>query len=80
MIDTDSGVVYRKEQFAEGTSLPEELIVRDKRYTMSEIVNLCESVGFEVLWSRFVSAGKWEISLSPTDAKAKEILIFCKKK
>ena len=37
MIDTDSGVVYRKEQFESGGLLPAELIVRDKRFTPEEI-------------------------------------------
>ena len=79
MIDTDSDIVYRKEQFAKGSRLPAELLVRDKRYKKSEIIDLCRGIGFEVLWSRYVSASKWEISLSPTDVRAKEILLFCKK-
>lgn len=79
MIDRDTRIVYRKEQFSEGTELPTELIVRDRRYTEDEIVQMCQSAGLQVLWSRFVQAGHWETALAGNDRKAKEILLFCKK-
>ncbi|MBR6069047.1 MAG: GNAT family N-acetyltransferase [Ruminococcus sp.] len=75
LLDTDTGIVYRREQFRTGRSLPVELIVRDKRFFDYEIVGLCKSVGFIVNEVRFVNAARWEQSLSPIDHKAKEILI-----
>jgi 2-polyprenyl-3-methyl-5-hydroxy-6-metoxy-1,4-benzoquinol methylase/GNAT superfamily N-acetyltransferase len=78
-IDTDTNIVYRKEQFIRGNSLPAELIVRDKRFARKEIERMCVSVGLEVIWSRYVSAGKWNVPLSKHNNKAKEILLLCKK-
>jgi len=78
-VDTDTHLVYRREQFTEGRSLPAELIVRDKRYTMLEIQGLCESVGFEVLEKKYTNASDWRVSHAATSEKAKEILLICKK-
>ena len=78
MLDTETSIVYRKEQFAEGTTLPAELVVRDRRYRQQDIESLCRSVGLEVIWSRFVRAGRWSESLD--SGSAKEILVFCKKR
>ncbi|MBF0613175.1 MAG: class I SAM-dependent methyltransferase [Magnetococcales bacterium] len=79
MIESESGIVYRREQFLMGNRLPEEFIVRDKRYTATEIAELCSSCGLEVLWSRFVRAGQWDLPLKNIDPKAKEILLLCRK-
>lgn len=76
MIDTDTSIVYRREQFTYGDSLPVELVVRDKRYTEQEIRALCIDAGLHVIWSRFVNAGKWEEHV-PSD-EAKEVLLLCK--
>ena len=80
MVDTDSNIVYRKEQFVLGDDLPDELIVRDKRFENSEITELCENAQLDVVWSRYVSAGSWNTSLRSTDNGAKEILMLLKKK
>lgn len=80
MIEKKSQIVYRREQFKIGQKLPEELIVRDKRYTMQEIMDLCAASGLNVIWSRFVRAGAWETPLVNIDQKAKEILLLCQKK
>jgi len=77
MIEDDTNIVYRKEQFLSGNDLPVELIVRDKRFTKAEIESMCESVGLKVLFSRFVNARNWEVELNPTDKAAKEILVKC---
>src|SRR5579884_3108468 len=74
IIDKDNQVVYRKEQFVRGESLPRELLIRDKRFTKEQIELLCAQVGLDVLWSRFVRAGKWRDALPRFDPKAKEIL------
>jgi 2-polyprenyl-3-methyl-5-hydroxy-6-metoxy-1,4-benzoquinol methylase len=79
MIDRDSKVIYRKEQFMAGTSLPAELLVRDRRFTRDEIEAMCVRVGFKVKWSRFVRAGAWDKPLDPQSDAAKEILLLCEK-
>lgn len=80
MIDTDTTIVYRKEQFAAGHSLPEELIIRDRRFIKNEIEEMCKVAGLDVLCSRFVSAGRWDSSLDRHNSAAKEILLLCKKR
>ena len=79
MIDKDTNIVYRREQFHIKNQLPQELIVRDYRYSKEEIEKICRDIGFEVIFSRYVQAGKWEIELNATDNNAKEILLLCKK-
>lgn len=80
MIDTQTKIVYRREQFSGGSELPQELIVRDLRYRKSEIEEMCEEIGLKVIWSRYVQAGNWDIELNSTNPKAKEILVLCQKK
>ncbi len=79
MIDKDTNIVYRREQFNTENQLPQELIVRDYRYTKIDIEQMCISAGLEVIFSRYIQAGKWEVELEATDKKAKEILLLCKK-
>lgn len=79
LIDKETGIVYRREQFKNGRSMPVELIVRDKRFYDTEIVELCKSVGFEIDFVRFVNASDWNNELQPLSPKAKEILIKCRK-
>jgi 2-polyprenyl-3-methyl-5-hydroxy-6-metoxy-1,4-benzoquinol methylase len=78
-IEEDTKIVYRKEQFTRGTSLPVELFVRDKRFTKNEIIGMCEAIGFEIIYTRYVNARDWETGFSPTQGSAKEILVKCKK-
>lgn len=77
LVDTQTHIIYRKEQFKKGNQLPEELLVRDRRFTMPEIESMCGHAGLEVIWSRYVGAGKWNESKSALEAK--EILVFCRK-
>ena len=79
MLDEETHIIYRREQFVEGRSLPKELLVRDRRFTMDEIRSMCEAAGLHVLLSRYVSASNWEIPLTSTDSHAKEILLKCQK-
>lgn len=79
MVDEETHVIYRREQFTTGQDLPKELLVRDRRFTMDEIIEMCENAGLQVLLARYVSATNWEKSLSITDPHAKEILLKCKK-
>jgi len=79
MIDKDTNIVYRREQFNVKNQLPQELIVRDYRYTKIDIEQMCKKAGLKVIFSRYIQAGKWEVELEATDKKAKEILLLCKK-
>jgi 2-polyprenyl-3-methyl-5-hydroxy-6-metoxy-1,4-benzoquinol methylase/GNAT superfamily N-acetyltransferase len=77
--DEDYGVAYRKEQFQGDTIAPCELIVRDRRYSRNSISDLFKNVGFEILNLRFVKLNDWNRDLGPSDDKAKEMLLVCKK-
>lgn len=79
LINTDDGLVYRKEQFSDDNEVFAEYVVADKRYTKSEIEHLFTCEGFTIVESRYVQAGHWDIPLEATDAKAKEILLILKR-
>ena len=79
MIDPEEQLVYRKEQFVLGGTLPVEMLVRDRRFRAKELEDICKDSGLEILWSRFVKLGNWEASLDARDEKAKEILVLCQK-
>lgn len=79
MIDTETHLVYRKEQFTKGFELPVELIVRDRRFTMEEIVTMCKKAGFSVAWAQYANAADWGKKYKSTDLHAKEILLICQK-
>jgi hypothetical protein len=76
MIDEITEIVYRKEQFTQGTDLPAQLLVRDRRYRKRDIEALCMRNGLNVSWSRYVRAGAWDTPLQPEDDNAKEILLL----
>lgn len=78
IIDTDSGLVYRKEQFDNGSELSAEYIIRDKRYTMDEITKILTDTGFTVIEKRYTHAGFSEF-YAPDDNNAKEILVVAEK-
>lgn len=80
LIDSESGIVFRKEQFSEDGLLSSELIVRDRRYTEKEVLSMCQMEGVEPLTHGFVQAGAWGKYLQPTDPKAKEILFIGEKR
>lgn len=79
MVDRDTKIVYRKEQFEAGTTLPAELVIRDRRYRKDEIEGICRKAGLDVVWSRFVRAGHWDEALDHNNDGAKEILLFCRR-
>jgi 2-polyprenyl-3-methyl-5-hydroxy-6-metoxy-1,4-benzoquinol methylase/GNAT superfamily N-acetyltransferase len=76
ILDPKTHIVYRKEQFdREGNRLPCELIVRDRRYSRDELIQMCNSVGFLMLDTKYVAVGRWgKPSLAGTNIRAKEIL------
>jgi 2-polyprenyl-3-methyl-5-hydroxy-6-metoxy-1,4-benzoquinol methylase len=79
MMDSETKIIYRKEQFSAGNSLPAELIVRDRRYLKADIEKLCRNAGLEVVWSKFIRAGQWDDPQEVDGDRAKEILVYCKK-
>lgn len=79
-IDTKKKIVYRKEQFSEDRQLPVEHIIRDKRYSMDEISKILEKNNFEIITKRYVQASKFDLELTATDNKAKEIFVIGRKK
>jgi len=78
-IDTASRLVYRKEQFQGDGLLSAEYVIRDKRYTLSEIGEILEKTGFNIEKCRYVQAGNWDRALTSTDPHAKEILVAATK-
>ena len=40
---------------------------------------MCTAAGFEIIFSRYVQAGRWDAELDAVDSRAKEILLLCKK-
>ena len=79
LVDTKTKIIYRKEQFSPKNDIPVEYIVMDKRFSMDEIVTLCEKNHLEVIEKKYVNASNWEKDLTPTDKKAREILLLCRK-
>lgn len=75
LINTDDGVVYRKEQFSGDGYILAEYVVADRRYTMKQIKEFVQKFGFKITEARYVQAGKWDAPLKATDARAKEILL-----
>lgn len=79
LINTDDGLVYRKEQFADDQEIFAEYVVADKRYTKKEIETVFAKEGFAIVESRYVQAGHWDVPLDATDIRAKEILLVVKR-
>lgn len=79
LVDEETKIVYRKERFDCGSEIPAELFVRDKRYEMKEIIDICEDIGFKVDFARYVNARNWNNNLDSIDKSAKEILLKCSK-
>lgn len=80
LVDNVTGVVYRKEQFSHDGELPAEYLIRDKRYKKLEIEDMAKKIGFEIISSRYVQAGHFDIPLDATDDKAKEIFLLLRRK
>ncbi len=79
VLDEDENLVYRREQFTSGRDIPSELIVRDRRFSSEEIKAMCNEAGLDIVWGRFVGAGRWDDSLDEYDDRAKEILVLCRR-
>ena len=79
LVDRETHVIYRKEQFISSHGLPVELIVKDKRFTRKEIISMCEEVGFSILEIKCTNASGWDMEYEADNKRAKEILLTCKK-
>lgn len=79
VLDERSRIFYRREHFRCGNSLPEEFIVRDRRYEQSEIKRLCESCGIKIEICSFVNAGNFEMVSDNISGPTKEILVIGRK-
>lgn len=80
LLDIKTGIVYRKEVFNVkygDVDLPEEMLVRDRRYLIGQIESMVRDVGFKIVESKFVKLGKW--ADDSVDDNAKEILLVLKK-
>lgn len=77
IINTDDGLVYRKEQFKDKKGRDAEYLIADKRYTLAEMKGKLENQGLKVVDSRYVCAKHWKNKLQPTEAK--EILFVVQK-
>lgn len=79
LLDTTSHLVYRKEQFEMDGELSSEYVIADYRFTRKEICETFLQAGFTIVSAEYVKAGAWNIPLSATDRRAKEILIVAEK-
>lgn len=79
ILDLESELIYRKEQFVEDGDLSAEYIIRDKRYRKQEIVDMLEDIGFVVDDVRRVRAGHFDEDLSVDDDRAKEFLVVSRR-
>ncbi len=77
--DTKSDCIIRKEKFLNDGGLFAEYIVRDRRYRKSDIDEIASRFKLSCQEIRYVQAGRWDIPLSPTSLKAKEILVVLQK-
>jgi SAM-dependent methyltransferase len=76
------GIFYRKEQFSRASwRLPTELVVRDRRFAISELRDLVARMGFEAREVHAVQAGGWsrKLGLDQSDQRAKELLVIARK-
>lgn len=80
LIDDSTGICYRKEQFFSENYLPEEYIVRDRRYSRRGIISLLHREGFSVEEVYCFNAKDINKRLSPDEKLAKEIFVIAKKK
>lgn len=79
-IDEKTRLVYRKEQFGNDNSLSAEYVIRDKRYTMDEIITLLMDNKFDILDKRYVRAGHFDEELPALNEHAKEICVVAQKR
>lgn len=72
LLNPNTGVAYRREQFFGESELPTEYIVSDRRFSGDGLRKLFAD--YNECDVRYVSAGRWESPLRPTEKHAKEVL------
>lgn len=80
VLDPNSHLVYRKEQFENDGLLSTEYVIADYRFKREEFVEACTSLNLSVVSATYVQLGHWTTPLAPTDTAAKEILFVVEKK
>ncbi len=78
LIDKNRRIFYRKEKFDVGEQLPVEHIIRDRRYTIAELKEICKKFGLEIECIGFVRAGEFD-GVKCGRKTTKEILVVAKK-
>lgn len=79
LLDEESHLVFRKEQFEDDGMLSTEYIIADYRFTKDEFIAECTKQKLSVLSATYVQLGHWDIALEATDPRAKEILFVLEK-
>jgi hypothetical protein len=80
LLDEEDHLVYHKEQFEQDGLLSAEYVVADYRFTAEELSNILVQNGLEVVETRFVCAGHFDMPLSEQDDRAKECLFVVRKR
>ena len=78
ILETETGVVFRKEQFDRQGLMPVEYVIADKRFSCGELESMF--AGFKVELLQCVRAGRWSEPIPPTERHAKEVLGVFRKK
>lgn len=71
-----SGVLYRREQFFDGEQIVQDSILKERRFTPSEVTQMLRVTGFAGIQLASVRAGKWEFG-GGFDPDAPELLFHC---
>ena len=79
LLDEETGICYRKEQFFSENELPIQYIVVDRRYTIDGIRRLVASAGFVIEKCYCVKSGRFDQQLRKDDPNAKEIIVIARK-
>ncbi len=79
LLDDRTKIAYRKEVFQCGSLLPDELLIRDRRFSKNEIASLCEKLGIEIQICGFVKAGNFKMAADPDNNPTREILVVGRK-
>lgn len=79
LLDEESHLVYRKEQFESDEQLSTEYVIADYRFTIEEFASECTALGFKVRSISPVQLGHWDTPLDPCDIRAKEVVFVVEK-
>ncbi|MBT4711314.1 MAG: class I SAM-dependent methyltransferase [Alphaproteobacteria bacterium] len=80
LFDKDRQIAYRKEIFDHDGEFPRQLIVRDRRYRLSEIIEICKKAALDVVAAGHIKAGNFALVDATQGGLTKEILVVARKK